>query len=226
LFFAFAGYARIATLGEEVAEPERTIPRAIPMALAITVAVYAIVIGAVLIALSPAELAASRAPLVDAVEAGKLDALTVVVRLGAAIASLSVLLSLLAGVSRTVLAMARERDLPGWLDAVHPRYQVPHRAELAVGAIVCALAATLDLRSAIGFSSFAVLFYYAVANASAWTLGADERRWPRWIAVAGVAGCIALAISLPVSTLAAGAALFAIGLLVFASRSAWKARAA
>jgi APA family basic amino acid/polyamine antiporter len=168
----------------------------------------------------------SRAPLVDAVEAGKLDALTVVVRLGAAIASLSVLLSLLAGVSRTVLAMARERDLPGWLDAVHPRYQVPHRAELAVGAIVCALAATLDLRSAIGFSSFAVLFYYAVANASAWTLGADERRWPRWIAVAGVAGCIALAISLPVSTLAAGAALFAIGLLVFASRAMWKARAA
>jgi APA family basic amino acid/polyamine antiporter len=212
LFFAFAGYARIATLGEEVERPERTIPRAIPIALAIVVTVYALVIASALIALSPEGLASAKAPLVDTVNASGLDAFAPVVRIGAALATLSVLLSLLAGVSRTAFAMARLRDFPAWLDAVHPRYRVPHRAELVVGAIVAVLAATLDLRSAIGFSSFAVLFYYAVANASAWTLSPAERRWPRWIAGAGVAGCVALAVSLPWTTLVAGVTLFAIGI--------------
>jgi len=218
LFFAFAGYARIATLGEEVVEPARTIPRAIPIALAITVSVYAVVIAAALIALGPGGLAAAKAPLVATVEASDLDGWTPVVRVGAALASLSVLLSLLAGVSRTSFAMARERDLPGWLDAVHPRYGVPHRAEIVAGVIVAALAATLDLRSAIGFSSFAVLGYYAIANASAWTLTGDERRFPKVISGVGVAGCIALAISLPWETLAAGGALFAVGIAVYAGR--------
>ena len=89
-----------------------------------------------------------------------------------------------------------------------------------IGIVVAALAATLDLRSAIGFSSFAVLFYYAIANASAWTLAGAERRFPRWISVLGVAGCVALAVSLPVHTLIAGGVLFAIGAGVFAVRHA------
>ncbi|HET6614466.1 MAG TPA: amino acid permease [Dehalococcoidia bacterium] len=218
LFFAFAGYARIATLGEEVVEPAKTIPRAIPVALAITVAIYALVIGAALIALGPDGLAGAKAPLAATVEASDLDAWAPVIRIGAALASLSVLLSLLAGVSRTSFAMARERDLPGWLDAVHPRYGVPHRAEIVAGVIVAVLAATIDLRSAIGFSSFAVLGYYAIANASAWTLAGDERRFPKFIAGMGVAGCVALAISLPWETLAAGGALFAVGIAVYGGR--------
>ena len=220
LFFAFAGYARIATLGEEVVNPARTIPRAIPIALGIALLVYALVIGAALIALGPDGLAASAAPVADTVAAGHLDVLTPVVRVGAALASLSVLLSLLAGVSRTTLAMARERDLPVWLDAVHPRYRVPHRAELVVGGVVALLAATLDLRSAIGFSAFAVLLYYTIANASAWTLSREERRWPRWVAALGIVGCITLAISLPWTTLLAGALLYAVGIALFYVRVA------
>lgn len=219
LFFAFAGYARIATLGEEVVHPERTIPRAIPLALGIALLIYALVIGAALVALGPAGLASASAPVASMVDAGGSSALTPVVRAGAALASLGVLLSLLAGVSRTTFAMARERDLPSWLDAVHPRYRVPHHAELAIGAVVALLAATLDLRSAIGFSSFAVLLYYAIANASAWTLTAGERRWPRWIAVVGVIGCVSLALSLPPVTLLSGAALFAAGIALFVLRS-------
>ncbi len=218
LFFAFAGYARIATLGEEVTDPEHTIPRAIPIALAITVAVYAAVISAALIALGPEGLAHAAAPLVSTVEAGNADWLAPVVRAGAAIASLSVLLSLLAGVSRTSFAMAQKRDLPAWFDAVHPRHRVPYRAEIVAGMIVAALAATIDVRDAVGFSSFAVLFYYAVANASAWTLARDQRRWPRWISVVGAGGCVALAVSLPWATLMAGAALFAVGMCLFLVR--------
>lgn len=218
LFFAFAGYARIATLGEEVVDPARTIPRAIPIAFAITMVVYAAVICAALIALGPEGLAATASPLVAVVEVAGWEAATPVVRAGAALASLSVLLSLLAGVSRTAFAMARERDLPAALDAVHPRTQIPHPTQIAAGVIVAVLAATLDLREAIGFSSFAVLGYYAVANASAWTLTAGERRWPRWISAAGLAGCAALAVSLPWETVAAGVLLFAIGALMYRFR--------
>ena len=159
--------------------------------------VYALVIGAGAHCPRPGRTRRLAAPVADTVDAGSLDALTPVVRVGAALASLSVLLSLLAGVSRTTLAMARERDLPVWLDAVHPRYRVPHRAELVIGGVVALLAATLDLRSAIGFSSFAVLLYYTIANASAWTLSSDERRWPRWVSGLGIVGCVTLAISLP-----------------------------
>jgi basic amino acid/polyamine antiporter, APA family len=223
LFFAFAGYARIATLGEEVVHPERNIPRAIPLALGLALLIYTLVIGAALIALGPGGLAASAAPIAATVDAGGLGALTPAVRVGAALASLSVLLSLLAGVSRTALAMARERDLPPWLDAVHPRYRVPHRAELMVGCIVALLAATLDLRSAIGFSSFAVLTYYAITNASAWTLSNDERRWPRWSAGMGLVGCLGLVISLPPTTLLVGVALFAIGIVYRLASRGWLA---
>ena len=92
-------------------------------------------------------------------------------RAGAAVAALGSLLSLILGVSRTTLAMARDRHLPAGLAAVHPRFAVPHRAEIAVGVVVAVLAAVADVRGVIGFSSFAVLVYYAIANASAWTLG-------------------------------------------------------
>ena len=134
LFFAFAGYARVATLGEEVRDPARVIPRAMPAALGLVVVVYAVVGASVLLVLGADRLAASTAPLEDAVAAGWLAGLGPLVRVGAVAAAAGVLLSLLAGVGRTTLAMARDRELPGWLAAVHPRHHVPHRAELAVGA--------------------------------------------------------------------------------------------
>jgi APA family basic amino acid/polyamine antiporter len=218
LFFAFAGYARIATLGEEVREPERTIPRAIPLALGIVLLVYAAVAVSSLLAVG-AERLATAAPLLEVVRSGRLDGLAPAVRVGAAVASAGVLLSLLAGVSRTTFAMAANRDLPGVLDAVHPRHRVPHRAELAVGAVVVALVASLDLRSAIGFSSFAVLVYYGIANASALTLSPAQRLWPRWLAAVGILGCAALAFSLPPASVAAGAALLAAGALGYVAKS-------
>ncbi|MEI7914053.1 MAG: APC family permease, partial [Mycobacteriaceae bacterium] len=211
LFFAFAGYARIATLGEEVRDPARTIPRAIPLALLLTLAVYASVAVAVLIALGPDGLARSSAPLADAVRIAGAGWLEPVVRAAAALAALGSLLSLILGVSRTVLAMARDRHLPGALAAVHTRFGVPHRAEVAVGVVVGAVAAAADVRAAIGFSSFAVLVYYTVANASAFTLNGR-----RWVPVLGVAGCVTLAVFLPAASIAAGAAVTLAGAAVFA----------
>jgi APA family basic amino acid/polyamine antiporter len=218
LFFAFAGYARIATLGEEVRDPARTIPRAIPLALGLTLLVYVVVASTALLAVGPDTLASATAPLTAVVEAGSLPAAVPAVRIGAVVASLGVLLSLLVGVSRTTFAMAAERDLPGWLDAVHPTRQVPHRAELAVAVAVLAVVLAADVRGAIGFSSFAVLFYYAVANASAFTLTDDHRRLPRAIPVLGLVGCVVLACSLPVRSVVGGAVLLVAGALVWLLR--------
>jgi basic amino acid/polyamine antiporter, APA family len=224
LFFAFAGYARVATLGEEVVEPERTIPRAIPIALGITLAVYAAVAVSALAGAGAARVAASPAPLATAVEAGRLASLVPAVRVGAALASLGVLLSLIAGVSRTIFAMASNRDLPRFLSAVHPRHRVPRRAELVAGAIVATAVAVADLRSAIGFSSFAVLAYYAIANAAAWTLPREKRRWRRGLAGLGLLGCVALAFTLPLESVIAGGAVLGTGVLVHLARRRWSRR--
>ncbi|MFC8389436.1 APC family permease [Streptomyces sp. NPDC057238] len=216
LFFAFAGYARIATLGEEVRDPARTIPRAIPLALGIALVVYVAVAVAVLSVLGSKGLGDATAPLADAVRAAGVPGLVPVVRVGAAVAALGSLLALILGVSRTTLAMARDRRLPGALAAVHPRFQVPHRAELAVGAVVAVLAATVDVRGAIGFSSFGVLTYYAVANASAWTL--DPRPATRVVPAVGLAGCLVLAFSLPWVSMAVGAGVLVVGVAAYGVR--------
>ena len=194
LFFAFAGYARIATLGEEVRDPERTIPRAIPLAL------------------GSDALASSSRPLVSAVEAVDADWAVPLVGVGAAVASLGALLALIAGIGRTTLAMAREGDLPRWLASVHPRYRVPDHAEVAVAAAVTLLVLTTDLRGAIAFSSFGVLTYYAIANASAWTQRGEWRRWSRAVNAIGLVGCVTLVATLPVRAVAVGLVMFAAGL--------------
>jgi APA family basic amino acid/polyamine antiporter len=217
LFFAFAGYARIATLGEEVRDPARTIPRAIGVALAVAVVLYAAVALALLYALGPARLGAATAPVADAVAAAGAGWLVPVVRAGAALAALGSLLALILGVSRTVFAMSRDRHLPSVLDAVSAR-GVPHRAEVAVGVAVAVLVLTVDLRGAIGFSSFGVLVYYAIANASALTLRPSEGAPWRPVPVVGLAGCLVLAATLPVRSVLAGLAVFAVGLAVWLLR--------
>jgi APA family basic amino acid/polyamine antiporter len=205
LFFAFAGYARIATLGEEVRDPARTIPRAIPLALGIALLAYTAVAVAALTVLGSQGLAHSTAPVADMVQAAGVAGGAPVVRMVAVLAALGSLLSLILGVSRTTFAMARDHHLPHQLSAVHHRFNTPYRAEIAVGVVVAVLAATTDLRNAIGFSSFAVLVYYAIANASAWTLGGKV------IPTLGVVGCLVLAFALPAESVFVGSAVLLVG---------------
>ncbi|WP_420030224.1 APC family permease [Rhodococcus maanshanensis] len=218
LFFAFAGYARIATLGEEVRDPRRTIGLAIPIALGITLVVYALVAAAALKTLGPQGLAAATDPLAQVVRAAGAPGLEPVVRVGAVLAALGSLLALILGVSRTTLAMARDGHLPRGLAAVHPRFGVPHRAELMVGVVVAVLAAVADLRHAIGFSSFAVLAYYLIANCSALTLTrAEGRAWPG-VPILGALGCVVLGFALPLASVLSGLAVLGAGALVYAAR--------
>ncbi|WP_100809742.1 MULTISPECIES: APC family permease [unclassified Microbacterium] len=212
LFFAFAGYARIATMGEEVRDPSRTIPRAIMLALGLALVVYAIVGVTVLMALGPGGTAASSAPLFDTVAASGWAWAQPVVRIGAAVASLGALLALIAGIGRTTLAMAREDDLPRSLAAIHPRYRVPHRAEIAIAVVVIVAVATVDLRGAIGFSSFGVLVYYFIANAAAFRQSGSARRFPRILQVLGAVGCGMLALTLPLAAVIGGAVVILVGI--------------
>ena len=213
LFFAFAGYARIATLGEEVRDPATTIPRAVTRALAGVLGVY-LVVGLTAVAAVPiGALAGAEAPLRVLVERSPLDAAAPVVGAGATIASFGVLLNLIPGVSRTALAMARRGELPGRLAVVDARRRLPVRAELGVMTVVLALVVLLELRSAIAVSGVAVLTYYAVTNAAAFTLAREERRWPRWIAGLGLVGCVALVAALPGDALVGGLAVLVTGVI-------------
>lgn len=213
LFFAFAGYARIATMGEEVKNPVRTIPTAILGALALTLVVYALIAVTILLVVGPTHLASSTAPLADVITASSWTWAAPIVRIGAAAAALGALLALVAGIGRTSLAMARNRDLPIWLSAVHPVHKVPHHAEITLAIVVSVLIATTDLRGAIGFSSFGVLLYYFVANIAAFTQDRQHRRYPKPVQIIGALGCIILVATLPPSSIVVGIAVFLVGII-------------
>ncbi|MEV7631456.1 amino acid permease [Microbacterium sp. NPDC089318] len=212
LFFAFAGYARIATMGEEVIDPARTIPRAIVLALGGAVVVYMLVALAVVLTLG-ADAVGSAHPLADVAATAGWGWANPVVRVAAATASLGALLALITGIGRTTLAMAREGDLPRFLSAIDARWQVPQRAEIAVAMVVIGIVLLADLRGAIGFSSFGVLLYYLIANAAAFRQRADVRRYPKALQVVGAIGCLVLVSTLPAvaSLIGSGVVLAGIG---------------
>lgn len=215
LFFAFAGYARIATLGEEVRDPQRTVPRAIILALGITTAVYAVVAVAVMGVLGPAQLAVSEVPLAAAV--GDTTWAQVLVRVGAALACLGALLGLVAGVGRTFFAMARDAQHFGFFAHVTQRFRTPARAQFLVCAAAIVLVLVGDIRTAIEFSSFGVLVYYSITNFTALTQSGSWRRYPRALQVLGLVLCLLLAFTVSLQAVIVGAILFVvIALVVFA----------
>jgi APA family basic amino acid/polyamine antiporter len=208
IFFAFAGYARIATLGEEVVEPRKTIPRAVVVALGTTLVIYAAVATTCLVVLGPTALAASDAPLADLVS----GPWRVVVPVLAAIAAVGSLLGVLAGLSRTGLAMARGGDLPSPLARVAERTRTPVIAELVIAVVIMAVVLLLDPLILVGFSACAVLGYYAIAHLAAFRQPTAERRLPRWVQVAGGIACVALAVTLPWLAVVVTVGLLAIAL--------------
>jgi len=215
-FFAFAGYSRIATLGEEVRHPETSIPRAILIGLGLTFLIYAAVVMSALLVVGPATLAASNAPLITAVQEAGFAQWQWIVQLGSVFATLGVLLSVMAGTSRTMFAMAADHKLPTYLARVHPKYKVPYMAEVTVGLILAVIVLLADVRSAIGFSAFTVLLYYAITNASAYTLKPTERLFSGILPVLGLASCLVLAFALPLTSVIAGSVAILFGIAVYA----------
>lgn len=211
LFFAFAGYARIATMGEEVIEPERNIRRAIITALLFTLGLYIIVGVTLLLRIGPAELAKSSAPL--ALLVGDLTVAKVVLIVGATAASAGALLGLLSGIGRTWLAMARTGDLPGFFNHTSARFKTPHRIEITLGIVLTIVVLVADLRGAIGFSSFGVLLYYFIANVAAYTQDDDRRRYHKAWQILGAALCLLLVVTLPILSLVGGLIVLGLGIV-------------
>ncbi|MDQ0734543.1 APA family basic amino acid/polyamine antiporter [Arthrobacter agilis] len=230
LFFAFAGYARIATMGEEVREPRRNIPAAIFAALGITLVLYVLLALSLLHAFGPAGLAGTTAPLRQVVEIASPPAvgggLGTIVTAAAALASLGALLALIAGVGRTSLAMARGGDLPSALSRVSTRFAVPWVADIATAVVVVVLLVATDVLTVVGFSSFGVLLYYAIANIAAFSL--TERQWyaPRWLNAVGAGACLVLAFTLPATSVLTMLAVLAGGLVARAVALARRRRRA
>jgi len=222
LFFAYTGYARVATLGEEVREPRKTIPRAILITVSSVSLLYLLVAVAAVGGAGAGALSRTGAPLAEAAREMRLPVLEPAVAAGAVCAMLGVLLSQLLGLSRMVFAMARRGDLPPGLSKVEARSGAPVRAVLLVGAAAALAAAFGTLQWIVPAASFAILLYYAIANLAALRMPHEARLYPSAVPAAGLAACLVLAASLAPRTIALGMAVLALG---FAMRAAVRALA-
>lgn len=209
MFVAFAGYGRIATLGEEVNEPRRTIPRAIITTLVVTAVLY---LSVALAYVSATEIP-NGASLEEVARSFGWPGLHWGVAAGAMLAMLGVLLNLLLGLSRVAFAMARRGDLPSPLSRLNESSQ-PRRAVFFVGALVIGLAAVGDIRTTWSFSAFMVLVYYALTNLAALRVPPELRLYPRWVSALGLLGCASLAFWVTPMIWAVGLGLVAVGLML------------
>lgn len=216
MFVAYTGYGRIATLGEEIRDPSRSIPRAIVTTLGVTLAVYLSVTAVAVGVLGPEELARetreTSAPLEAVAARLALPGLDKLVAAAAILAMAGVVLNLLLGLSRVLLAMARRRDVPGCLAHVDPASRSPRRAVLATAAIVGGLVCLGSVETTWSFSAFTVLVYYALTNLAALRLPASERRFPALVSLLGLVACLGLACWIDPEVLRGGAAVLAVGL--------------
>ncbi|MFO7698841.1 MAG: APC family permease [Anaerolineae bacterium] len=211
LFFAYTGYARLATLGDEVRSPRRTIPLAIMVSLGISALLYGSVALVAVGAVGAPELAASSSPLQRAALSFGARGASRAVAVAATTAMLGVLLSQILGISRMLYAMAQRGDMPAALGHVHPRYSVPDRGILLTGAVAVLVALLGTLQAIVSAAAFTILVYYSITNIAALRLQPEQRRYPQWVAVAGLVGCVALALSLQPVAVLSGAGLLVVG---------------
>lgn len=216
MFVAYTGYGRIATLGEEVREPRRTIPAAIVLTLAISATLYIAVavvgVGAVGASEMHAATQAQGAPLAIVARQFDVPYVDVAVSIGAMTAMLGVLLNLLLGLSRMLLAMGRTGDMPAIVTRLDATQSTPYVAVTMVAILISGLTLLGSIKIAWSLSAFTVLVYYAVTNLAALALPAEERLYPRSIAATGLAACLALAFWVERPIWLAGSGLLLIGL--------------
>lgn len=199
VFVAFTGYGRIATLGEEIRDPARSIPRAVVITVLVTIALYLLVALAAFHAIGPEEFAAARGndgPLASIARTLDAPGVATVLAIGAIAAIGGVLLNLVLGLSRVVLALARDGDLPR-VAAATPGGR-PLVAIVLVGIGVGILAISGSIQVAWTTSAAAVLAYYGLTNLAALVAARRDRR-PVGVAIgaAGCLGCLVLALALP-----------------------------
>lgn len=217
-FVAYTGYGRIATLGEEVRKPQKTIPRAIATTVVITFLLYVLVVSSGVAVLGSdglsAAVATTGAPLEAAAMQTSGAAGRAFLSIGAITALLGVLLNLILGLSRVLLAMARRSDMPSVFARLNAQ-TTPAAAIVAVSALIAAITLVGDIRLTWSFSAFTVLVYYAIANLSALHIPPSKRLYPKWVSWLGLIGCVSLALFIDIAVLLTGLGVIALGLLWF-----------
>lgn len=218
MFVAYTGYGRIATLGEEVHEPRKIIPRAIITTLFVTMMLY-VLVGLVAIGtLGASELSASvaqnRAPLEEAARTFS-SPIAMLIAIGAITAMLGVLLNLILGLSRVLLAMGRRGDMPRITAKLNASQTTPTIAVMVMGVVISGLVLIGDVKTTWSFSAFNVLIYYGITNLAALRLSPQERLFPRWLAVCGLISCLFLAFWVEVS-------VWVVGLVIIGAGVVWQ----
>lgn len=220
MFVAYTGYGRIATLGEEVREPRRTIPKAIILTLLVTMALYIAVatvgvgtVGAgVLSGAAQGRAGTQPAPLAVAARQFSFPFSSQILAIGAITAMLGVLLNLILGLSRVLLAMGRRRDMPSFFARLNPSETTPVYAVVMMGAAIAGLVLIGNVKTTWSFSAFTVLIYYALTNLAALRISAEQRLYPAWIAALGLVCCLFLAFWVERQTWLIGLGLILAGL--------------
>lgn len=219
MFVAYTGYGRIATMGEQVRDPYRTIPRAIIITLGVIMALYIAVafvgigsVGAEAIQKATQERAA---PFETVARSFAVPGAGVILSVGAVTAMLGVLLNLILGLSRVLLAMGRKGDMPRVFGKLDPTGTTPTAAVIMMGIVIAGLALIGNVRITWSFSAFTVLIYYAITNLAALYIPDEGRLFPKWVAVAGLVSCLLLAFFVEPLVWLTGFGLVVLGLVWF-----------
>jgi basic amino acid/polyamine antiporter, APA family len=216
IFFAYTGFARVTLMAEEVKNPRITIPRSIYLALAISTGLY-IVVSIIAVGLvGTSALSQSGSPLADAIRITGSYPAVLLISLGAMIATASVLLTTIMGISRIVFAMSRKADLPAFLTHIHPRFNTPHYAIWISGAFMIAAILLADLTLVVAVGTFAMLVFYLIADIAAFRIPSDYQQYPRIVPVIGVVSCITLIGFLTINSWIIGCIGLAIGIVYYA----------
>ena len=214
LFFAFTGYARIATLAEEVAEPKKTIPKAIIITIITSILLYAAVSVVAIGVIGAENMADSKSPLQMVAKSLTTPAINTVITIGASTAMLGVLLSQILGISRMMLAMGRRHDLPPIFQTIHNRYRVPHLGIVITGLIILLLTIFGTFEFVVRAATFTILLYYSITNIAALKQPRKEQIYGRIIPICGLIGCLTMSVSLPFNVIISGIGLLIIGFMI------------
>lgn len=213
LFFAFTGYARIATLAEEVRDPEKTIPKAIIITIVTAIMLYSLVSVVAIGVLGSEKMAASTSPMQEVAEVLNTSGMRIIIGIGACTAMLGVLLSQILGISRMMLAMARRNDLPGVFGRIHLKYRVPHYGIVVTAVIILLLTVLGNFGFIVRAASFTILLYYSIANLAALKQPRHQQIYGQIVPILGLVGCLTMATFLPWDVIVTGLGLLVIGLL-------------
>ncbi|HUH29350.1 APC family permease [Gelidibacter sp.] len=214
LFFAFTGYARIATLAEEVSEPKKTIPKAIIITIIIAIVLYAAISMVAIGVIGTERMASSTSPLQVVANSLSAPAIGTVVTIGASTAMLGVLLSQILGISRMMLAMGRRHDLPPIFQNIHTRYRIPHVGILLTGIIILLLTLLGSFEFIVRAATFTILLYYSITNIAALKQPKKDQRYGMVIPIVGLIGCLAMSVSLPLNVIISGIGLLLVGFVI------------